>query len=72
MKVEIMKKNVEDLIPGDKYVTCIQDTVLTVEILGEKEPSPNQFGLNWFRYWATSENREGYVIFGPGATVTLA
>jgi len=67
-----MEKLATDLKPGDKYLVHGAPTAIVVEILRDQEPHPNQFGLPWFRYWAKTDRREGYVSFGPLAKVTLA
>lgn len=39
---------------------------LEVTVIGGQEPSPNQFGLPWFRYLVQADDgRQGYAIFGP-------
>lgn len=67
----MIKKLSQDLVPGDKYKVLRMGEMHTVEILGNKEEDSNQFGLPWFKFWATNGQREGYVNFGPNAKVTL-
>lgn len=52
----------DSLVIGDRII----HRNLEVTVVGGQEPSPNQFGLPWFRYKIEADDgRWGYAIFGP-------
>jgi hypothetical protein len=62
----------QDIAVGDRFY--FRETLL--ECIGEHRPSPNQFGLPWFRFAARilegdRLGDEGDVVFGPDAVVKL-
>lgn len=62
----------EDLRPGDVVLHGFGDESVRVEILGERQPWEDLFGIERMQYWSrrADTDRQGWFRLGFGALLT--
>lgn len=64
----------EELRPGDVVLHDLADVQVRVEILGERQPWEDLFGIERMQYWSrrADTGRQGWFRLGFGARLTLS